>query len=319
MGQILHARATTTQRQRAFIQHSSESIVMTAHRFGINPKTVAKWRQRDFVHDAKMGAGKPRSSLSAQEQEVVCAFRSKTLLSLDDCFVALKDIIPALSRSNLHRCLQRNGLSVLPKTPREDGAKKKFKDYPIGYFHVDICEARTGDGKAYLYVAVDRTSKFVFAEVHPSPTIVVATAFLNHLAKAMPYKIHTVLTDNGPQFTYELLLPHCRPKGKTHAFDAACAALGIDHRLTQFRHPWTNGQVERMNRTLKDATIKTYHYDTLDQFARHLHDFLMAYNFAKQLKALRFRSPYEKIIDDWKADPSVFHTNPIHHMVGLNT
>ena len=112
MGQILHARATTTQRQRAFIQYASESIVMMAHRFGINPKTVAKWRQRDFVHDAKMGAGKPRSSLSAEEQEVVCAFRSKTLLSLDDCFVALKDIIPALSRSNLHRCCQSANIVI---------------------------------------------------------------------------------------------------------------------------------------------------------------------------------------------------------------
>jgi transposase InsO family protein len=319
MGQILHARATTTQRQRAVIQQSQESIAVLANRFGVNPKTIAKWRRRDFVQDARMGAGKPRSSLTEREQAIVCAFRRKTLLPLDDCYIALKDEIPALSRSNLHRCLQRNGLSVLPKEEKAERTKKKFKNYPIGFFHIDICDVRTGEGKGYLYVAVDRTSKFVYAEVHKSPTIAAVTAFLHNLANAVPYKINKVLTDNGPQFTYELLLPHCRPKGKTHPFDAACAARGIEHRLTKFRHPWTNGQVERMNRTLKEATIKTYHYDTIDQFKKHLFGFLMAYNFAKKLKSLRFRTPYEKIIDAWKADPSAFHSNPIRYKVGLNT
>ena len=319
MGQILHARATTTQRQRAVIQQSKESIAVIANRLGVNPKTVAKWRKRDFVEDAPMGAKTPRSSLSPQEQEIVCAFRRKTLLPLDDCFVALKDEIPALTRSNLHRCLQRNGLSVLPKEEGHAREKKKFKEYPIGYFHIDICDVRTGEGKVYLYVAVDRASKFVYAEVHKSPTMAAAAAFLRNLAKAIPYKINKILTDNGAQFTYELLLPHCRPKGKTHPFDAACQALGIEHRLTKFRHPWTNGQVERMNRTIKEATAKVYHYETVDQFKRHLQDFLMAYNFAKKLKALRFRSPYEKIIDDWKKNPSTFHCDPTHYLVGLNT
>jgi transposase InsO family protein len=94
--------------------------------------------------------------------------------------------------------------------------------------------------------------------------------------------------------------------------------LGIEHRLTKFRHPWTNGQVERMNRTLKDATIKAYHYDTLAELKQHLQDFLMAYNFTKKLKALRFCSPYEKICQAWKDDPSPFHANPHLFIVGLN-
>ncbi len=178
---------------------------------------------------------------------------------------------------------------------------------------------RTFEGKIYLYVAVDRATKFVFAEVHKSPTIAAAVAFLNNLAKAVPYRMNKLLTDNGPQFTYELLLPHCRPKGKTHPFNAACAALGIEHRLTKFRHPWTNGQVERMNRTIKDATIKIFHYDTIAQFKQHLHDFLMAFNFTKKLKALRYKSPYEKIIACWAENPSAFYKNPHHFIVGLNS
>jgi transposase InsO family protein len=319
MGQILHARATTTHRQRAFIQQSEESIVAVASRLGVNPKTVAKWRQRDFVEDKPMGPRTPRSALTEQEQEIICAFRRKTLLPLDDCYVALKDQIPALSRSNLHRCLRRNGLSVLPKEAKTEQPKKKFKDYPLGFVHIDICDVRTGEGKAYLYVAVDRASKFVCAELHTSPTMAVAAAFLRSVAAALPYKITKVLTDNGVQFTYELMIPRCLPKGKIHLFDATCIELGIEHRLTKFRHPWTNGQVERMNRTLKDATIKAYHYDTLAELKQHLQDFLMAYNFTKKLKALRFCSPYEKICQAWKDDPSPFYANPHLFIVGLNS
>jgi transposase InsO family protein len=72
-----------------------------------------------------------------------------------------------------------------------------------------------------------------------------------------------------------------------HAFEFACAELNIDHRLTKPRHPWTNGQVERMNRTIKDATVKRFHYENHDQLRQHLADFVAAYNFARRLKTLR--------------------------------
>jgi oligopeptide/dipeptide ABC transporter ATP-binding protein len=78
-----------------------------------------------------------------------------------------------------------------------------------------------------------------------------------------------------------------------HAFDVACARNDIDHRLTKPKHPWTNGQVERMNRTIKDATVKRFHYDTHDELRSHLADFVSAYNFAKRLKTLKGLTPYE--------------------------
>ena len=63
-------------------------------------------------------------------------------------------------------------------------------------------------------------------------------------------------------------------------FDMICDANGIEHRLTNPNHPWTKGQVERMNRTIKEATIKRYRYDSHDQLRTHLTDFMAAYNFA---------------------------------------
>jgi hypothetical protein len=83
-------------------------------------------------------------------------------------------------------------------------------------------------------------------------------------------------------------------------------------------HPWTNGQVERMNRTPKDATVKRYHYHSHDQLKQHLQTFLMEYTFAKRLKTLRGLIPYEYVCRVRRSEPHRFHINPAHHTVGLN-
>ena len=192
------------------------------------------------------------------------AFRRHTLLPLDDCLYALQPTIPHLTRSSLHRCLKRHGISRLPQVEGEASPKNKFKAYPIGYFHIDLAEVRTAQGKLYLIVAIDRTSKFAFIELHEKVTRRVAADFLRRLIAAVPYKVHTVLTDNGTHFTTPGNTSSAAPYIKAaleagelvwaHAFEYACAQNDIDHRLTKPKHPWTNGQVERMNRTIKDGT-----------------------------------------------------------------
>ena len=147
-----------------------------------------------------------------------------------------------------------------------------------------------------------------------------ASAFLVALIKAVPYKIHTVLTDNGIQFTF----PPRYANGPTatwmsHMFDMRCEENGIEHRLTKIRHPWTNGQVERMNRTIKDATVKRFHYDDHAQLRHHLADFMDAYNFGRRLKTLKGLTPYEFICKCWTSEPERFILNPLHQMPGLNT
>jgi transposase InsO family protein len=180
-----------------------------------------------------------------------------------------------------------------------------------------------------LLVAIDRTSKFAFVELHEKATTRVAADFLRALIEAVPYKIHTVLTDNGLHFTdprgdgwspteIRRMIERKEPF-RAHAFELACARNDIDHRLTKPKHPWTNGQVERMNRTIKDATVKRFHYETHDQLKTHLADFVAAYNFARRLKTLRGLPPYEYICKLWTKEPNRFTLNPLHHMPGLNT
>lgn len=101
----------------------------------------------------------------------------------------------------MHRCLQRHGIGRLPQVEGEATAKKKLKAYPIGFVHIDIAEVQTAEGRLHLPVAIDRTSKFAFVELHKKPNRRVAGDFLRHLAEAVPYKVHIVLTDNGMHFT----------------------------------------------------------------------------------------------------------------------
>ena len=167
MGQVLHGCATTTHAVRAALQRSKAPLKELAAQHGLNLKTVAKWRKRAFVHDAAMGPKTPRSTVLTPEEEVVIvAFRRHTLLPLDDCLYALQATIPHLTRSSLHRCLQRHGISRLPEVGSDKPGKQAFKAYPIGFFHIDIAEVRTGEGKLYLWVAIDRTSKYAFAQLH---------------------------------------------------------------------------------------------------------------------------------------------------------
>ena len=321
MGQVLHSCATTTHAIRAAIQRSKATAKELAERHGINPKTVAKWKKRAFVHDAPMGPKDPRSTvLTVEEEAIAVAFRKHTLLPLDDCLYALQATIPHLTRSSLHRCYQRHGISRLPDIEGDKPARRAFKAYPIGFFHIDIAEVQTAQGKLFLFVAIDRTSKFAFAKLVEKANRVTASAFLVALIEAVPYKIHTVLTDNGIQFTF----PPRYADGPTahyvtHMFDMRCRENGIEHRLTKPHHPWTNGQVERMNRTLKDATVRRYHYDSHDQLREHLENFLLAYNFAKRLKTLRGLTPYEFICKRWTENPDQFRLDPIHNKLGPNS
>jgi transposase InsO family protein len=298
-----------------------------ARRYGISPTTVQKWRRRSTTADAAMGPKEPRSTvLTAEEEAIVVAFRRHTLLPLDDCLYALQPTIPQLTRSSLHRCLQRHGISRLLEVEGDKPKRKRFADYAIGYFHIDIAEVQTAEGKLYLFVAIDRTSKLAFVELHMKATRRVAGDFLRALATAVPYRIHTVLTDNGTHFAdpsgdgwTPQDIKHMRAQKlpfRCHAFEAACADLDIEHRLTKPHHPWTNGQVERMNRTIKDATVKRFHYDSHEQLSAHLQLFVDAYNHARRLKTLKGLTPYEHVCQAWTKEPERFRVDPLHHIPG---
>jgi Integrase core domain len=315
MGQLLHGSARTTAAVRRAIQQSQENPATLAARYDLNPKTIAKWKKRPYVHDAPMGPKQPHSTvLSREEEALIVTFRWHTLLPVDDGLYPLQSTIPHLTRSALHRGLKRHGISRLSAIEGDKPQKKKFKPYPIGYFHIDMAEVRTKEAKLYWFVAIDRTSKFAYAELHTEALKTMAAQFLRNLIVIVHYKIHTVLSDNGIQFTNRKQNTYAFK----HIFARVCEEHTIAHWLTKTNHLWTNGQVERMNRTLKEATVQKYYYQTHTYLKEHLHAFLMAYNFAKRLKTLRGLTPYEYVSQCWHKEPERFAINLHHHTLGLN-
>ena len=187
-----------------------------------------------------MGPKEPRSTvLTLEEGANIVAFRRHTLLPLDDCLYGLQPRIPHLTRSSLHRCLERHGISRLPELKGDKPKRSKFTDYAIGYFH--IAEVRTEQGKLYLFVAIDRTSKLAFVKPEHKANRRTVSGFLRALIEAAPYQIHIVLTDNGMQHAVppRTALP-VRPTAQysMHLFDRVCREHGIEHRLTKPNHPW---------------------------------------------------------------------------------
>ena len=321
MGQILHGCARTTEADRRDIQNSEESVAYLADYYKVSETTIRKWRSRkgEGVSDRSNRPHKTRTVLTERDEAIIILFRQKTQLPLDDCLDALQDQIPHLTRSNLHRCLQRHGLSRLPKEETQTQEKKKFKEYPIGFVHVDITEFYFAGKKRYLFVGICRVCKYAYVQLFDRQTAENSCLFLDALVEACAFKIHTILTDNGSQFTYtKHILKRGRGPSKRHSFALACKKHGIKHRKTRPYRPQTNGQVERFNRTIKDATVKLYHYTSEQQLIKHINDFMLAYNVGKKLSAIKRKTPCQEIIKWYKTKPKLFNKNPQHQLMGLN-
>src|SRR3712207_1594218 len=320
----VHGAARTTPRVRAELHAAQEATRALAARYGLNPKTVAKWRKRTVTADRPMGPRRRRSTvLTETEEAIVVEFRRRTLLPLDDVLGCLREAIPQLSRSALHRCLERHGISRLPRGDEKASERKPFAGTTIGYVHIDVREPRLAEGKLFMFRAIDRASKFVHVAFFGANTKQNGAAFLREVVAASPYQIRTVLTDNGLAVAD---LPKNRGRCPEiealfggHIFDRVCEEHGITHKLTKPYHPWTNGQAERTNRAVKDATVKAFPYPDLEALRAHVLAFVAAYNFAKHLKALRWRTPFQATCDAWTKDPSIFKIDPHHLIPGPNT
>ena len=316
MGEIFDASVTASAADRV-AQHNRENIGASAVRYHIRPKTVARWKGRQSVIGLPCCSKRLRASvLSAEEEAIIVAFRRHSLLPIDDCLCALLPIIPHLTRLSLRLCLHRHAVSRLPEVLVQGQgpafAKEDFERYPIGYLHIDIAEIQTQQCLQYLFVAIDRISKFAFVEWHSIAGELEAVQFLQRLAKALPYTIHTVLTDCDSQFidmTQDRLAPE-------HSFARACREMSIDHKLTKVKHLWSNAQIDRMNATIEEAFAKCDHDDNQQPLKKHLQDFVCAYNFTRQLKTLNGLAPHAFICKMWAAEPERFIANPHHQIPG---
>ena len=197
----LHKYARTTPAVRAEIAASDETTSVMAQRFGITEQTVYKWKKRDVFGDRSHTSHHLQTVLTPAQETVVVHLRRTLMLPLDDLLaVTRKFICPHVSRSGLDRCLRRHAAGNLNALkPQEPAlAHKAFKSYEPGYVHMDVKylpQMQDESSRRYLFVAIDRATRWVFVQFKANKTAASARAFLKALHKACPIRINKLLTD----------------------------------------------------------------------------------------------------------------------------
>lgn len=292
MIQRLHKNAKTNYAIRLAIKASRESVSALASKYHLSWATVKKWKQREKVEDYSSRPERLRTDLTQEHIERILFERKQFKKTLEDIFFTLEGDIPNLYPMKIYRVLARYGLNRLPDELINAERKiRKFRKYGIGYLHIDLLYAPKINGqRRYIYTAIDRVAKLAFIMVGRRKTKETGAKFLKAVIGFCPYRINYILTDNGFEFSYKAL-PKGKKTKKTHPFDAICLKHKIQHRTIKFKHPWTNGMVERFNRTLKDRVLKKYLFSSIFQMNGKLIEFVNHYNFEKRLKSLNYKTP----------------------------
>ena len=280
----IHPNACTTPAVRAEIACSHESSGVLAKRYGVSTETIRKWRKRGPA-DCQDRSARPHTlpwKASEEERAIVCALRRATGFPLDDLTFIVTHFLPHLNRDAVYRILKSEGLNRLPRADRSRRPHADFKDYEVGFVHMDVKhlpKLQDRDGvtrKRYLYVAIDRASRYVHLAVKDNETSASAVAFLEEALAALPFRVTHVLTDRGSCFTAD-------------GFEQACEQHGVMHRKTRPYTPKTNGMVERFNGRVQREVLGITIYSHRD-LEIVLSGFNVAYNGRRQ-RVLKGRSP----------------------------
>ena len=323
----LHKNARTTPAIRKEIQQSKLSERALAQKYGISRATARKWKKRNSVKDRSHRPKNLRATLSPLEEEIVVELRKSLLLPLDDLLVVVREFIqPAMSRSALDRCLRRHDVSrladLIPRTGdgKDSNPVKSFKDYQPGFIHADIKYLpRMPDeqSRKYLFVAIDRATRWVFMEIRASKSAGSARAFLKNLIKKVPFVISKILTDNGKEFTDRFCATGERKPTGNHLFDQECSAHNIVHRLIKPRHPQTNGMVERFNGRIEEIIEQT-RFSSKGDLKKTLTSYCKIYNNNIPQKNLGHIPPVTALKNWQKTKPDILKKS-VYNLTGPDT
>jgi transposase InsO family protein len=302
----LHANAATTPKVRAYIQASSRPVAELASELGVSETTIRRWKARRDAADRSSRPHTLATGFCLEEEEIAVELRTGLALSLDDVLEVMRRCLRAdISRSALHRCLKRRGVSGRPSHPKPPAGR--FAPEPFGYVHVDLKHLPRLQGQAaYVFVAIERTTRFAHVEIVHERSGAVIAACLERFLEAFGHPVHTILTDNGSEFTDRFGDARWRKRQRgtgAHPFDQVCQSRGVRHKLTRPYHPQTNGMAERFNRRLAEAlrshprakaNLGKNRFDDHAQRNAFILAFVSSYNRTR-LRCLAYQAPAERL------------------------
>ena len=352
---IIHPKARTTPQIRAEIKASTGmSQQALAKKYNVSRQTIKKWQMRDKQTDKTHRPDHLQTTLTSIQEDIVVMLRQTLFLPLDDLLVITREFINKnATRSGLHRTLVRYNVSnlntmrqALEEARGEKTPKKSFKDYEPGFIHVDIKylpKMPDEDRRRYLFVAIDRATRWVHLAVFPDKTAKSAQCFLEKIDRATrwvhlavfpdktaksaqcflekvvakaPFYIKKLLTDNGKEFTDRYIPNGEREPTGNHVFDQMCTQHGIEHRLTQPAHPQTNGMVERFNGRISEIVKQTV-FHTSKELTDTLTNYLKIYNYHIPQRNIGHLTPVQKLKEWHKKNPKLFKKN-VYDLSGLD-
>ena len=325
MTQALHSQARTTHLIRAEIRTSTLSQAALARLYNVSRQTVRKWQDRESPVDGSHCPLTLNTTLTPAQELIVVELRTTLLLPTDDLLAVTREFInPAVSRAGLGRCLRRHGVSNLVDlivVPEGDtpAAKKTFKDYEPGFIHIDIKylpQMPDETQRRYLFVAIDRATRWVFMEIYADQTESSIADFLGKVKEACLIKIAKLLTDNGSQFTDRFTSKKKEPSGR-HVFDRLCQQFGIEHRLIPPRHPQANGMVERFNGHISEIVNQT-RFGSAAELKSTLLNYLKIYNNNIPQRALKHQTPIQTL-KKWQQEKPELFVKRVYNQSGLDT
>ena len=321
MTQALHSQARTTHLIREEIRNSTLPQAELARLYNVTRQTIRKWQDRESPADGSHSPKTMYTTLTPDQELIVVELRRTLLLPTDDLLAVTREFInPAVSRAGLGRCLRRHGVSDLRDLVVHDNAapavKKTFKDYEPGFVHIDIKylpQMPDETARRYLFVAIDRATRWVFIEIYGDQTESSSVDFLAKVKAACPIKICKLLTDNGSQFTDRFT---CKTRKKEpsgdHVFDRLCEQFGIEHRLIPPRHPQTNGMVERFNGRISEIVNQT-RFGSAQELESTLRNYVKIYNHNIPQRALKHQTPIQALKTWQEKKPSLFAKRVYNH------
>jgi hypothetical protein len=326
MTQALHSQARTTHLIREEIKNSTLPQAELARLYNVTRQTIRKWQDRETPVDGSHCPKTMYTTLTPDQELIVVELRRTLLLPTDDLLAVTREFInPAVSRAGLGRCLRRHGVSDLRDLVVHDSAapaaKKTFKDYEPGFLHIDIKylpQMPDETARRYLFVAIDRATRWVYVEIYADQTESSSVDFLAKVKAACPIKICKLLTDNGSQFTDRFTSKSRKkePSGH-HVFDRLCKQFEIEHRLIPPRHPQTNGMVERFNGRISDIVNQT-RFGSAAELESTLRNYVKIYNHNIPQRALKHQTPTQALKDWQEKRPHLF-VKRVYNQAGLDT
>lgn len=314
MKQGYHSNAVTNLHIRSQINDSSLTNLELANRFNVSEVTVSKWKNREILTDKSSRPNHIKYAISPMNRVLCCCLRKNTWLPLDEIWEVIMELDPTITRSSIYRLFCREAINRVPQKEREKA--NKFKEYEPGYLHIDVTYLPKFEGKKlYLFVAIDRATRAMYYKVYDAKTSDNTEDFMGECLSYFPFGITHVLTDNGLEFTNRLIRSKkgnlCQKPSK---LDKICEASSIDHRLTKPMTPKTNGMVERVNGTIKRATILRVIYKDKLEMNRDLNRYLIFYMLYRRhgglRRELKVKTPFNAIEKWYKLKPEIFKIKP---------